>query len=69
MARKKRRTKKPTQYEISRKRTIALRRRVPKALRPLFQHLINLADDSHAHQYFTRAGRELRQARKLAGES
>lgn len=35
-------------------------------LRPLFNHLVTLSLDSHKRGRFTRAGRELRQARNLA---
>ena len=43
------------------------RRLVAKDLRPLFDHCVNLALDSHKHKRYTRAGIELKHARKLAG--
>lgn len=44
-----------------------LRSKVPVDLRPLFNHILRLSVDSTKHGYCQRAGRELRQARKLAG--
>lgn len=39
----------------------------PKAeFKPLFEHLINLARSSAKHGYCTRAGRELKHAKKVA---
>jgi hypothetical protein len=46
--------------------TEALRPHVKPEFLPLFDHCINLARDSHAHGYTTRAGQELRAARKAA---
>jgi hypothetical protein len=34
--------------------------------KPLFEHLLNLARDSAKHGYCTRAGQELRHAKKVA---
>lgn len=56
----------PTKYQRSRERTEAMRPDVPHDLRPLFDHLLVLADDSHKHGYYKRSGRELQHARKLA---
>lgn len=68
MAAKKRAAKKPklSQYEKSVIETRALRDFVPKDMRPLFDHLIALAADSHRAGYAKRSGRELAHARKLA---
>lgn len=54
-----------TKYQRSLERTEAMRSDVPHDLRPLFDHCIVLAKDSHAHGYYKRSGRELRHARKL----
>lgn len=63
-----RQTKKPkiSQYEKSLIETRAVRKYVPADLRPLFDHLIKLAEHSHKVGYPKQAGRELRHARKLA---
>lgn len=42
-----------------------LRPQVPADLRPLFNHILRLSNDSVHHGYCQRAGRELRAARKL----
>lgn len=55
-----------SKYARSVRATEAARGEVPRDLIPLFDHLIHLADDSHRHGYFKRAGRELRAARRLA---
>ncbi len=41
--------------------------RPKKRFKPLFDHLLNLARDSAKHGYCTRAGQELRHAKKVAG--
>jgi hypothetical protein len=46
--------------------TRAVRDEIAHDLRPLFDHLINLALNSHERGYAKRAGRELLQARRLA---
>ncbi len=43
-----------------------MRKDVPYELRPLFNHIIHLSNDSSKHGYCQRAGIELRAARKLA---
>jgi hypothetical protein len=57
--------KKGAKFQASLERTHAARAHVPADLRPLFDHLINLAHHSHAAGYAKRAGRELLQARRL----
>lgn len=54
------------QYQHSLQQTQALRQYVPTDMRPLFDHCIVLAKDSHKSGYAKRAGRELLHARKLA---
>lgn len=49
--------------------TLRLRPRVDITFIPLFDHLIRLALSSLKHNRCQRAGRELAQARKLAGRS
>lgn len=44
---------------------LKLRSHVPADLRPLFNHILRLSNDSTRHGYCQRAGRELRAARKL----
>ena len=59
-----------TKFQKSLVHTLAARSRVPEDLRPLFDHLVNLAKDSHRNPlYAKRAGRELRKARRLAGST
>lgn len=55
-----------TRYETSRAKTLALRETCAPIFLPLFDHCLNLAAGSHASGYFTRAGRELAHARKVA---
>lgn len=55
-----------TKYEKSVAATEAVRPEVKPALHALFDHLVRLAEDSHAHGNFKRAGRELLAARRLA---
>lgn len=56
-----------SKFQESLIRTAAMRSRVPRDMRPLFDHLIRLAKHSHSNPlYAMRAGRELRKARKLA---
>lgn len=50
------------------RRVRALRSQVPTDLRPLFNHVLKLSIDSAKRGYCQRAGRELRHARKLAGD-
>ena len=58
--------KKRTTYQKSRIATRLVKSRVPKALLPLYNHLLRLAEDSHKRGYVKRAGIELRKARGLA---
>lgn len=58
--------KKRSQYELSRIKTRLVKKDVEPALRPLFNHLLVLAKDSHKRGYAKRAGIELRKARELA---
>ena len=55
-----------TKFEESLVETKKTRKKVAKELRPLFDHITNLALHSHKSGYPMRAGRELRQARNLA---
>lgn len=63
---KPKRSKPATKFDRSLAETRAMRGDVKKEFLPLFDHLINLACDSHKRGYYKRAGRELRQARKVA---
>jgi hypothetical protein len=45
---------------------LRMRSKVPADLRPLFNHILRLSNDSTKRGYCQRAGRELRAARKLA---
>jgi hypothetical protein len=60
--------KKKTKYKANLDKTAMMRHRVPTPLVPLFDHLIVLAEGSHARGYKTRAGIELRKARDLADD-
>lgn len=63
----KRRAKpKRTQYQLSRIKTRLVKKDVALELRPLYNHLLHLAADSHKRGYTKRAGIELRKARELA---
>jgi hypothetical protein len=60
---------------MSLSRTKAMRRRVAKDLRPLFDHCVNLAQNAHEHSkepgrsYLARrAGLDLLHARRLVGK-
>lgn len=56
-----------SKFQESLIRTAAMRSRVPRNMRPLFDHLVHLAKDSHRNPlYAKRAGRELAKARRLA---
>ena len=56
-----------SKFQESLIRTAAMRSRVPSDMRPLFDHLVNLAKHSHSNPlHAKRAGRELRKARRLA---
>jgi hypothetical protein len=65
--------RKGSKFRSSLKKTRAMRRRVPKDLKPLFDHCVNLALDAHAKSeqpgrgYLAlQAGRDLLHARRLA---
>lgn len=68
MSEKSYRVPRKTKYQRSVEDTEAVRSDVKHDLRPLFDHLVHLADDSHKHGYYKRAGRELRMARRLANK-
>ncbi len=55
-----------TKFEKSQIETATLREYVPKEMRALFDHLLELAKHSHKSGYPKRAGQELAHARKLA---
>lgn len=59
---------KVSQYDRRVIETKALRGYVPQKMRPLFDHLLELAAHSHKSGYAKRAGRELAHARKLAAK-
>jgi hypothetical protein len=56
-----------TKYQTSMLATLDLRDSCAPIFRPLFEHMICLAQDSHKNGHYIRAGRELRHARKVAG--
>jgi len=62
----KKKVAKVSKYDRSLIETQAVRDFVPRDMRPLFDHLIVLAKDSHKAGYAKRSGRELAHARKLA---
>jgi len=47
-------------------KTRLMKKEVRKELLPLYNHILNLARDSHERGYTKRAGIELLQARRLA---
>lgn len=67
--------RKGSKFRSSLKRTRGMRRRVPKDLRPLFDHCVNLAVSTHqaseepGRSYLAkRAGLDLLHARRLASK-
>ncbi len=57
---------KPSRYDSRRAETLALRETCAPIFLPLFDHMLVLAAGSHNSGYYTRAGRELAHARKVA---
>lgn len=67
MKKKKRaKTAKISKFEESVLKTIGLREAVATDMRPLFDHIIELARHSHKVGYAKRAGQELAKARRYA---
>jgi len=55
-----------SKFEESLLRTEGLRDAVAVDMRPLFDHILELARDSHKHGYVKRAGIELAKARRYS---
>jgi hypothetical protein len=64
----KRKKKKRSKFRMSLIKTRLMKKEVRKELLPLYNHILNLARDSHEHGYAKRAGIELLQARRLANK-
>ena len=61
-------TRKCNMTSIEAKIAATRREFFPKSrFKPLFEHLLGLARDSAKHGYCTRAGREIKHAKKVAG--
>ncbi|MGA7119346.1 MAG: hypothetical protein WBY94_04570 [Polyangiaceae bacterium] len=60
------RKKKRSKFRMSLIKTRLMKKEVRKELLPLYNHILNLARDSHERGYTKRAGIELLKARRLA---